>query len=234
MTTPVQAAANLTAAPRPILILDTCSLLDLVRAPLRDLTATVRAGVELRTLAANGTVGLFVQDIVPGEWADNLPAARRDGETGIRAFTATWQIASDLGQLAPPLPVLPPGSLIDELEQLSRDLLTAADTLDRDHIGMSWAIDRVAARMKPSSAKGAVKDCHILGHALRLSTLLASASYPNSRVVVSSNRSDFAAPNSNVFHPDIATEATAAGLRYAVSLEAAVADLRATGEIPGP
>jgi hypothetical protein len=29
---------------------------------------------------------------------------------------------------------------------LSRDLLMAADTLDRDHAGMSWAIDRVAAR----------------------------------------------------------------------------------------
>ena len=94
-----------------------------------------------------------------GEWADNLPAARRDGEAGVRAFTATWQIAADLGQPAPPLPVLPPGILIDELEQLSRDLLVAADTLDRDHAGMSWAIDRVAARQKPSSAKGTVKDC---------------------------------------------------------------------------
>lgn len=127
MTTLAQAAANLTAAPRPILFLDTCTLLDIVRAPLRDLTMAVRAGVELRGLAAAGTIRLFVQDIVPGEWADNLPAARRDGEAGVRAFTATWQIAADLGQPAPPPPVLPPGTLIDELEQLSRDLLTAAD-----------------------------------------------------------------------------------------------------------
>ena len=108
----------------------------------------------------------------------------------------------------------------------------AAETLDRDHAGMSWAIDRVAAKKKPSSAKGAVKDGHILGHALRLSTLLAAAGYPHSRVLVSSNRSDFAAPNATVFHPDIVPHAAAAGLRYAVSLEAAVADLRAAGEIP--
>ena len=77
MITLDQAAASLIAAPRPILFLDTCTLLDLVRAPLRDLTAAVRAGIELRALAASGTVRLFVQDIVPGEWADNLPAARR-------------------------------------------------------------------------------------------------------------------------------------------------------------
>jgi hypothetical protein len=183
-------------------------------------------------LAASGTVRLFVQDIVPGEWADNLPAARRDGEAGVRAFTATWQIAADLGQPAPPLPVVLPGTLIGELEQLSRDLLAAAETLDRDHAGMSWAIDRVAARRKPSSAKGTVKDGHILGHALRLSALLAAAGYPNSRVLVSSNRSDFADPIALAFHPDIVPDAAAAGLRYALSLEAAVADLRAAGEIP--
>ena len=97
---------------------------------------------------------------------------------------------------------------------------------------MSWAIDRVAAKQKPSSAKGTVKDRHILGHSLRLSTLLAATGYPNSRLMVSSNRSDFAAPNATVFHPDIVPHAAAAGLRYAISLEAAVADLRAAGEIP--
>jgi hypothetical protein len=230
MTTLAQATANVGAAPRPVLFLDTCALLDIVRAPLRDLTMTVRAGVDLRNLAAAGTVEIVVQDIVPGEWSDNLPAARRDGENGIRAFTATWQIAADLGQPAPPLPVLAPGTLIDDLEQLSRDLLMAATVLDRDHEGMSWAFDQVTAKLKPSSPKGPVKDCHILGHALRLSTLLG-AGYPRSRILVSSNRSDFAAPNATVFHQDITHAATTAGLRYAVSLEAAVTDLRATGEI---
>jgi len=231
MITLAQATADLLAVPRPVLFLDTCALLDIVRAPLRDLTMTVRAGVELRTLAAAGTVRLFIQDIVHGEWTDNLLTARRDGEAGVRAFTATWQIAADFGQPAPPLPVLPPGTLIDDLEQLSRDLLTAASVIDRDHAGMSWAIDRVAAKKKPSSAKGPVKDCHILGHALRLCTLLG-AGYPNSRVLVSPNRSDFAAPNATIFHSDIAPDAVAAGLRYAVSMEAAVADLRAAGDIP--
>jgi hypothetical protein len=50
--------------------------------------------------------------------------------------------------------------------------------------------------------------------------------------MVSSNRSDFASPNATVFHPDIVPAASAAGLRYAGSLEAAVADPRAAGEIP--
>ena len=232
MTSLAQAEASLLAAARPVLFLDTCALLDIVRAPLRDLTLTVQAAIELKTLVNAGTVRLFVQDIVPTEWQNNLAAARRDGEDGVRAFTAAWQIASDLAQPAPPLPVLAPGNLIDDLEQLSRDLLTASDELERDHDGMSWAIDRVAAKEKPSSTKGTVKDCNILGHALRLSTLLLVAGYPRSRVLVSSNRTDFAAPNATVFHQDIVPHAAAAGLQYAVSLEAAIANLRAAGEIP--
>jgi hypothetical protein len=42
---------------------------------------------------------------------------------------------------------------------------------------MSWAIDRVAAKTKPSSATGPVKDCHLLGHTLLLTSLLSAAEY---------------------------------------------------------
>jgi hypothetical protein len=232
VTTLAQAHEDLIAAPRPVLFLDTCTLLDLIRAPLRALSLTVQAGIELRDLANAGTVQLFVQDIVAGEWNDNLASARRDGETGIRAFTATWQIAIDLAQPAPAPPVLPPGLLIDELQVLSHELLTVANVLERDQDGMSWAIDQVAAKRKPSSAKGTVKDCHILGHALQLSSLLQLSAYPNSRLLVSSNRSDFAAPNATVFHNEILADANAAGLRYATSLEAGIQFLQALGEIP--
>ena len=56
MITLARAVADLSAAPRPILFLDTCTLLDIVRAPLRDLAAEVRVGVELRAMAAAGMV----------------------------------------------------------------------------------------------------------------------------------------------------------------------------------
>jgi hypothetical protein len=60
MITLARAAADLIATPRPIRFLDTCALLDIVRAPLRDLTAAVRAGVELRALEATpGSVSLY-------------------------------------------------------------------------------------------------------------------------------------------------------------------------------
>jgi hypothetical protein len=232
MITLAQAAADALANPRPILFLDTCVLLDVIRAPLSNSPRTVQAGVEIRDLAGSGFLRLFVQDIVPIEWGNNLAAVRRDGDLGIRAYTATWQIAADLGQPAPPLPVLAPGTLLDELETLSNDLLNLAEVLDRDPTCLTWAIDRVVTKRKPSSSDGTVKDCHILGHALRLSNLLMAAAYPRSRIFISSNREDFARKNRNVFHADIALVAAVAELGYAVSLEAALADLRTSGEIP--
>ena len=85
-------------------------------------------------------------------------------------------------------------------------------------------------KKKPSSAKGTVKDCHILGHALRLSGLLP-ANYPFARIFISSNQSDFANSIATNFHPNIAPDAAAAQLRYASSREEAVANLRALGQI---
>ncbi len=106
----------------------------------------------------------------------------------------------------------------------------AADTLDRDY-GVSWAIDRVAAS-EAVVAPGTVKDCHILGHALQLQHPAGGRLDILTRECWSARTDpDFAAPTATVFHQDIG-DATAAGLRYATSLEAAVADLGAAGEIP--
>ena len=154
MVTIAQAVADLIANPRSVLFLDTCALLDIVRAPLRNLTATVRAGLELRSLAGVGTVQLFVQDIVPREWTDNLPLVRKDGEVGILAFTATWELAHQLGQPAPPLPALPPGTLMDELENLSRELLDAAQVIERDLEARRVAVVPDAQRTKAQRTQG--------------------------------------------------------------------------------
>ena len=55
MITLVQASADLIAAPRPILFLDTCTLLDIVRAPLHGLSLEVRAGLELQASHADAS-----------------------------------------------------------------------------------------------------------------------------------------------------------------------------------
>jgi hypothetical protein len=56
MITLEQVQADLVANPRPVLFLDTCVLLDIVRAPLHGLTPTVQAAVELRALADSAAV----------------------------------------------------------------------------------------------------------------------------------------------------------------------------------
>jgi len=224
-------AKDLSANPRPLLLIDTCSLLDIVRAPQRNLTATVEAGKRLKSITHEKKVMIFVQDIVSKEWEDNVISAKKDGQKGIDAFRATWEIASGFeteANLSGEAPSL--DTLIDNLVNLSKDLLDLAVKLGRDKDGMSWAIDRVAEKRKPST-KGAVKDSYILGHAIQLCRLLSSA-YPKSRVFISSNTDDFAEPRSTRFHREIAEEAKNVGLQYAVSLEASLDILKEQDEIP--
>src|SRR5437773_9231781 len=88
MTTLAQAEADLIAAPRPVLFVDTCTLLDIVRAPLRDLTLAVRAGASARGHAS--FPGRPARSMSPGGASDaGFPAFLRDsgnwGYAGCRA-----------------------------------------------------------------------------------------------------------------------------------------------------
>lgn len=231
MTPPARAGAAVLAAPAPVLIFDTCSVLDLARATERDPPNVAAALALLARRAAPGRLHLFVPDLVPGEWQKNIDAASaREGDRGHRAFDATWRSAVALGQPLPtPDPPLLP-TLLSALRRLSERFLGACTVLAREPDAMSWAIDRVAAGEKPSK-KGGVKDCHIVGHALTLARSLGSG-FPHSVLFVSSNTEDFAHPNLVDVHPTLAPHFASAGLRYSPSLADAAAKLRATGELP--
>ena len=138
MITIAQAIANLTANPRPVRSSTpspaghrsgTASQPDFYRPGWAGTCANA---------AGAGTVQLFVQDIVPRELGRQLAVGPgKDGETGISAFTATWELAHEFGQPAPPLPACHPERLIDELEKLSKDPPDVAEVIDRDHYAMS-------------------------------------------------------------------------------------------------
>ena len=70
------AVGRIRLAVAPVVFLDTCVLLDVVRAPLRNSAATVEAALELLTGAKRvvPTVYLFVGCPTPTEWNDHIDA----------------------------------------------------------------------------------------------------------------------------------------------------------------
>ena len=233
MSTIAQLVADISAAPAPVVFLDTCAILDVARAPMRGQPDSVPAAMDLIRLAAQSPPGVYllVADIVEREWADHIASARKAATDAVEAHIAVSAVATSTGVVACPPPPPQLHQLPIALEQLSQRLLWACRVIDREPTTLSAALDRVVAKRRPST-KGQVKDCHIVEHCLAVARSLGEVAFLHHLLFVSSNTDDFAARPSTAIHADLAGDFSAVGLRYAVTVGAAVAELRSANQIP--
>jgi hypothetical protein len=227
--------ATIQAKPAPIVFLDSCVLLDIVRAPHRNAARTVLSAAILLEGARKNPpkVYLAIACPTPQEWADHIGEAVQDCVIAVESVTAVAEAWGHLGH--PTLPTLPPQvlGLPDELRVLSRDLLDVAILLDKDASALSRALDRVINVVLPAKKGGkGAKDAVILEHALELIGALQAAGFTEISLFVSSNTADFAVSHTTTLHPTLAPLFGAINLDYFASLGAAVAHLTANGWTP--
>lgn len=230
------AVAAIQAHPAPAVFLDTCALLDIIRAPNRGAAATVEAATELLTGANKNpaTVYLVIGCPTPTEWNEHVNEALADCAAAIASVNAVAQAWGFLGVAG--IPVLPLHALPlpDRLRDLSKELLDAAIQLDKDADALGRAIDRVIHSKLPArkGGKGA-KDSVILEHAIGLTDALRNAGFGQVCVFASSNTHDFAVSGATTLHPLLQPDFDPpTDLRYAFSLSRAVAMLKAGGWAP--
>ncbi len=225
-------ATRLAAAGVPVLFLDTCSILDVIRAPVRGLAGCIEAASELLAMAtaAAPLCNLVVGSFVPTEWDDHDESVlntlithldRMDeqanhfhslcGHLGIAlVFGRAQYAASGLAKCA---------------HDLSRQLLHAAVALDAHHETMTRAYARVVTKRRPCRKGSELKDCTIFEECLELCRLLQKASFPQKLVFCSSNTEDYCEPKV-IPHPDVDTDCAAVGLRFTTTLPWAVSELK--------
>jgi len=227
---------DITANPAPVLFLDTCILLDVVRAPLRNKPDEVRfAKLFLASAQKNPkTIHLLVASPVQTEWNTHILERVNECMTAVNACNA---VASICGHLAlPAVAVLPAGVLTMPalLRQLSTDLLATCVTIDNDGIALGRAVDRIIAYRHPVKqphSKGA-KDSVILEHVVEATAQLRNAGFAGICIFVSSNTGDFANPGSTNLHAQLIASFNPLNLQYAVSLTDAESVLTAAGWVP--
>jgi len=227
---------DITANPAPVLFLDTCILLDVVRAPLRSKPDEVRfAQLFLTSVQKNPkTIHLLVPSPVQPEWDTHILERVNECTTAVNACNA---VAAICGHLAlPVVAALPAGVLTMPalLRQLSTNLLAACVTIDNDCLALARAVDRIIADRHPIKrphSKGA-KDSVILEHAVETTAQLRNAGFAEICIFVSSNTGDFANPGSTNLHAQLAASFNPVSLRYAVSLADAEGVLTAGGWVP--
>jgi hypothetical protein len=227
---------DITANPATVLFLDTCILLDIVRAPLRNKPDEVRFGrVFLDAVYKNPkSIHLLIPSPVTTEWNTHILAIENECRTAVDACNA---ISAICGHLALPTVAVLPAAVLTmpaALRQLSADLLAACVAIDHDADALNRAVNLIVAGTHPVKRpdnKGA-KDAVILEHAVQTAAQLRGAGFTGNCLFVSSNTKDYAAPGSTNLHAQLAPSFNHANLGYAVSLTDAHAVLIADGWVP--
>jgi hypothetical protein len=225
----------ITGSPAPVLFVDSCTLLDIVRAPLRNKPNEVRVARQFLASVRKTpkTIHMLISSPTPQEWSDHIAEAAADCANAVTACNA---VSSICGHLAlPAIATLPAAvlTLPDMLRDLSSDLLGEAVQIKNQAVAMDKAIARIIASTPPAKPGGkGAKDSIILEHAVETTSKLRSRGFAGTCLFVSSNTNDFAVKGGTTLHATLVPVFHPVGLQYAVSLEDAEAILLAAGWVP--
>jgi hypothetical protein len=225
--------AQLRADDRPILFLDTCILLDLIRATYRCLgIGYVQAAVELHTLLTSNPpqCALIVASIVSTEWVDNAAKVRDEVQSHLKKIQdqaehfheacAILGITLTFGR-----PFYPGVGLAEKLHDLSKALLDGSIRLDRDAECVSRGYGRVVTKTPPSKQGSEVKDCVIVEECLELTRQLRANGFVRKCVFCTSNLNDYGGPDGRL-HPSLAPDFAAVGMTFTANLPWAIHEIR--------
>jgi hypothetical protein len=236
-----EAAALFLSEPAPCLLLDTCALLDVIRAPQRedDPNLAVKAALELANRGgAPRKLWIVASGIIKTEWEDNVVEVTRSLRDHIK------QVDRSVRKLNVTLQALPSAALPiskgkGELSSVSADnsgfeslkvaerlnglveaLLVHAVWLDPDAEVLLAAHRRSASNLKPASkGKREGPDCLIIETYFALCRMLRARAFSNKCVFVSANKKDFCAMGDPMtIHADMAATFSECQIDFAVNL----------------
>lgn len=224
-------AARVINAGVPILFLDTCIVLDIVRAPIREAIG-VHDIAAVHTLIERATrtppeVSLVINQQVHGEFLTNIDEVEKDvvrslktlGDqlsgvlTRMSALCSTVQIPGNVNLLSLGFPKIG--------RQLADKLLQSSIVLEDHEDELRKALHRVNFAHPPATqAKQSFKDCLIIESYLRLAGALQTAGCFYNKVFATSNTKDYQQGHS-ALHPHLVSEFSAFDLEYSPCWSAA-------------
>jgi hypothetical protein len=215
----------------PVLFVDTCILLDIIRSTDRCLREyPVRASELLEMITATPpTCLLILSSIVPHEWRMNARGVTEEVE---RHLMKMQEQASHFHDACDALgitaafgrPSYASLGLAVSLHDLSGRFLDNAICLDPDHESPVRAVKRVIMKTPPSRRGGEVKDCVIIEEYLAVCRSLHTAGFARKRVFCTSNTDDYCEPGKKI-HPALALEFGPVGLTFVTNLAWAIHEL---------
>jgi hypothetical protein len=215
--------SDLIAAPLPVLIGDTCSLLDILRAPARLDPGELRAAMLIweALTQPQRTVCLILPEII---WKREIPQRRESAEATLDEFLNRYKDASKQINWWCDVVGAPktddPGPIASGLAKSFADIFDgifgSAIQLDKQLDCVHPAYERVEAKRAPAHRKGEIKDAVIVEESLELARQLRQRSFSPPIVLLSANKVDYF-DDSGALHSDLAADFDSLGITFCLT-----------------
>jgi hypothetical protein len=225
-----EAIRRLLTNPKPILCLDTCDFLDILRCFEERGNKQGEVGRRLLDvlIADPDRVQVVITELVRHEWGQNLEDAKRKAFGYLQEMEQRIERVINSCEHAQIVVVRPSIKLaqiplVEGLIDLAERLMIQALILEKDFECIEKALARVMDKRRPSH-RGEIKDSIHLEHYLEFSRRLSQTGFTEPRIFVSGNRSDFwdGPPQ---LHRDLRIEFDEVGLQFFGKLDAALGRL---------
>lgn len=212
----------------PVLCVDTCILLDIVREITRDSNSqgNARAALKLINAAETGKrLTVLIAEIVKMELAENLASVEDAGEKALAKFIKQAKRMHEVAEVFGAVGVLQVAHLEGHGSRarvvLDRWTQAAIQVPNNDQVKIR-ALNRVMHNRTPARrGKDSTKDCWVVEAYLEAAGQLREAGLTKPIVFASSNTQEFF-PNNAGFPPDIAADFNKVHLQYEPNLGAAM------------
>ncbi|BDV42688.1 hypothetical protein GURASL_16110 [Geotalea uraniireducens] len=232
-----EVCAAITARPAPVLFLDTCTILDVLRAPCRETIAVEEISAALALIRLNGQptpgVWLVTNETVHGEWTANLDTVKTELEREskkierlrsrlVDAVDIVYGRTHEVGHRIEHL------KLSEHLENLSRQLVSVSQKVKIVESHSVNAMNRVIRCLAPAGrGKQEAKDCQIYEAFLDVGRTLRTKGFAGSICFVTANSDDYGKPTEP--KNPLGAELLAINARYVGSLSWALAVVEGRG-----
>jgi hypothetical protein len=223
MPTITAVADHIIAADLPVLFVDTCILLDVIRSIKRKLKncASQAQGLHNAATVVPRQCVIVVSHLVQHEWGvhqqELLDEATRH-LIDLEEHSGHFHDACGVLGIAPGFARANYAAhdVSVRLRDLSHQLLNCALVVEQDNECSNRAITRVIQNVPPSKKGGEAKDCTILEEYLAVARRLHAAGFQKKRVFCTSNTNDYC--KGGALHPKLAGEFAPIDLRFTSNL----------------
>jgi hypothetical protein len=194
-------AKLVTANPAPILLVDTCSLLDIIRictrgeAPYveRELEGAMR--IQKAALLATPKVHIFIPPLVLDEWKNNYDSTENELKQAIKEVEKRLHSFKKAAIIFSSSPLnydsISATDFIEKATQLPYDIIANSLHISRDSTCEAKAYQRVLDKEAPARKGGQIKDCAIVEHSLAFADEVRKKGVSAPIVFLTSNTKDF-------------------------------------------